>query len=102
METISELGSVVLEHDLPEHGLALGDVGTVVHRCGDGKALEVAFVAGEGETGAVATLEAEPVCLMQQREILPRARGGCVTVVSAGVNHPPAFSRSLEIGAYAA
>jgi hypothetical protein len=32
---IRELGSVVLTVDLPEHGLARGDIGTVVLRHGE-------------------------------------------------------------------
>lgn len=67
---MNELDAVVLKRDLPEHGLAQGDVGTVVHRYGDGEAVEVEFVTGEGKTVAVVTLEVESVRLMQQREIL--------------------------------
>ncbi len=70
METINELDTVVLKQDLPEHGLAQGDVGAVVHRYRDEQAVEVEFVTGEGKTVAVLTLEVGTVRLMQQREIL--------------------------------
>ena len=74
METIKELDTVVLLRDWPEHGLAQGDVGAVVHCYGDGQGLEVEFVTGEGETVAVLTLERAEVRLMKRREIL-HARG---------------------------
>ncbi len=53
---IRELDAVVLECDLPEHGLKRGDVGTVVLVHGDGGGYEVEFIALDGETVAVTTL----------------------------------------------
>jgi hypothetical protein len=47
---------VVLTEDLPEHGLALGDVGTVVLVHGDGDGYEVEFATLLGDTVAVVTL----------------------------------------------
>ena len=40
---IRESDTVVLAHDIPEHGLKKGDVGAVVHRYGDGAAWESAL-----------------------------------------------------------
>lgn len=70
MDTILELDTVVLTRDLAEHGLEQGDIGTIVHRYGDGAALEVEFVTGEGKTVAVLTLNTEDVRLMRNVEIL--------------------------------
>jgi len=67
---INDLDMVVLRRALPAYGLEEGDVGTVVHRYRDGEAVEVEFITGEGETIAVATLEAGEVRPMQRREIL--------------------------------
>lgn len=67
---IEELDTVVLAHDLAEHGLQAGDVGVVVHCYGDGAAFEVEFVTGEGATVAVVTLERQALRAMRQGEIL--------------------------------
>lgn len=67
---IEELDTVVLAHNLPEHGLTRGDVGVVVHGYADSAAYEVEFVTGEGATVAVVTLEKASVRSMGQREIL--------------------------------
>lgn len=67
---ISELDTVVLSHDLGEYGLQQGDIGAVVHVYKNGKAYEVEFVTGEGETIALLTLTAEDIRLMGEREIL--------------------------------
>jgi hypothetical protein len=66
----SELDTVVLAHDLKEHSLTRGDVGTIVHRYAEGKAYEVEFVTGEGKTIAVVTLETTDIRPMQRQEIL--------------------------------
>src|SRR5437016_6378083 len=55
--SISEHDLVVLNRDFPEHGLRLGDVGTAVHVYADGKAFEVEFVTGSGQTLAVRSEE---------------------------------------------
>jgi hypothetical protein len=60
---------VLLKADLPAEKLAEGDVGTVVHVDRDGKAYEVEFVAFDGETVAVVTLEYSHVRPVQRREI---------------------------------
>lgn len=58
---IQELDSIALTRDIPEHGLERGDVGRVVLRHGSGEAYEVEFLAGDGTTLAVLTLEADDV-----------------------------------------
>jgi hypothetical protein len=67
---IRELDTVVLTHDLPEHGLKKGDVGAVVHCYADGGAWEVEFVAAEGTPLGVLTLSEADIRTMGSREIL--------------------------------
>ncbi|MGD8658702.1 MAG: DUF4926 domain-containing protein, partial [Desulfobacterales bacterium] len=62
--------TVVLSRDLPEYDLNSGDIGAVVHRYAKGKAYEVEFVTGEGQTIAVVTLDAKDVRPMHANEIL--------------------------------
>lgn len=54
---MNELDLVVLEEPFAEHGLMVGDVGTIVHRYADEQASEVEFVDTQGTTLAVLTLE---------------------------------------------
>ena len=70
---IKEHDRVVLEADLPAEGLEAGDVGTVVHVYRDGQAFEVEFVALDGHTAAVVTIEAGQVRPVSRHEI-PHAR----------------------------
>jgi hypothetical protein len=58
---LKEHERVVLIIPVPEEGLEAGDVGTVVHVYQEGRAYEVEFVALDGHTTAVATLEASQV-----------------------------------------
>ncbi|MBI3462856.1 MAG: DUF4926 domain-containing protein [Planctomycetes bacterium] len=58
---IKEHDRIVLLARIPEEGLEAGDVGTVVHVYADGQAYEVEFVALDGRTRTVATLEANQV-----------------------------------------
>ncbi|MBI2000954.1 MAG: DUF4926 domain-containing protein [candidate division NC10 bacterium] len=53
---IQELETVVLTHDVTEHGLKRGDLGAVVHWYADRGGFEVEFVTAEGKTVAVLTL----------------------------------------------
>ncbi|MEX0874713.1 MAG: DUF4926 domain-containing protein [Actinomycetota bacterium] len=53
--TYELLETVVLERDLPEHGLRRGDLGTVVELYPPTN-LEVEFVTGSGKTEALLTL----------------------------------------------
>jgi len=55
---IREFDRVVLTAAVPSGNLVSGDVGTVVHVYADGKAFEVEFVMLDGQTAAVATVEA--------------------------------------------
>ncbi len=55
-DMIQELDTVVLTHDIKEHGLKQGDMGAVVHCYSDGAAFEVEFVNAEGKTIALLTL----------------------------------------------
>ena len=71
---IRELDDVVLECDLPEHGLARGDVGTVVLVHEGGNGYEVEFTALDGETVAVLTLAKRQVRGIRGGEIA-HARG---------------------------
>ncbi|MBI1815886.1 MAG: DUF4926 domain-containing protein [Deltaproteobacteria bacterium] len=53
--TYQLLDTVVLDRDLPQHGLEKGDLGAVVEVYDD-EALEVEFVRASGKTQAVVTL----------------------------------------------
>jgi len=66
---IKEHESVVLTVDLPSAGLMAGDVGVVVHIYEGGKAYEVEFIALDGNTVAIETLEAEKIRPIRAREI---------------------------------
>ena len=55
-KNIQEFDIVVLQIDLPEHGLKAGDIGSIVHKYSEEKAVEVEFVTGEGHTLGVITL----------------------------------------------
>jgi hypothetical protein len=67
---IDELDLVVLKRNLPDEGLAMGDVGTIVlvHRQGAG--YEVEFTTLSGDTVAVVTLDASDVRPVEAREIV--------------------------------
>jgi hypothetical protein len=67
---IRELDSVVLTHDIDEHGLKCGDLGAVVHVYGNNLAYEVEFVTADGYTAALLTLEPSDVRPMSGQEIL--------------------------------
>jgi hypothetical protein len=55
-----ELEIVVLDKDLPEHGLRLGDLGTVVHVYPP-SGVEVEFVTASGRTETLVTLDVRDV-----------------------------------------
>jgi len=65
-----ELDTIVLTHDIGEHGLKQGDLGAVVHCYKDGDAFEVEFVTGEGETIAVLTLNKKDIRPIGSRDVL--------------------------------
>ena len=66
---IKEHDRVVLRKAIPDQGLKVGDVGTVVHVHKKGEAFEVEFVTLHGETVAIATLAASQIRPVQNREI---------------------------------
>jgi len=53
---LKKLDTVVLEADLPEHGLKRGDIGAVVEIY-ESDAFEVEFVTASGHTQALVTLK---------------------------------------------
>ena len=57
---MNPLDVVVLNHDLPAHGLRTGDVGAVVEVYGP-DAIGVEFVAASGRTKALVTLQWQDV-----------------------------------------
>ena len=66
---IKEHEEIVLAEDLPRYGLKRGDIGTVIdiHQGGKGYSLE--FVALDGETLAIATVNANQVRQIRKNEI---------------------------------
>ncbi|MGH9897325.1 MAG: DUF4926 domain-containing protein [Pyrinomonadaceae bacterium] len=66
---IKEFDPVVLNADLPEHYLRVGDIGTVVLIYQDRAGYEVEFVALDGETVAVISLHADQVRPISHGEI---------------------------------
>lgn len=48
---------IAITHDIPEEGLKKGNTGTIVEVYNDGKAYEVEFVAPDGGTIALLTLD---------------------------------------------
>jgi hypothetical protein len=66
---IKELDRVVLTAPILAEDLESGDVGTVVHVYADGQAYEVEFLALDGHTVAVATVEASQIRPVSAREV---------------------------------
>ena len=58
--TYRVLDTIVLNRDLPDHGLRMGDLGAVVEVY-EPDGLEVEFVTASGRTAAVLTLETQDV-----------------------------------------
>lgn len=65
----NEHDRIVLLQSLPKEGLEAGDVGTIVHIYPGGQAYEVEFVALNGQTRAVATIEADRVRPVTRRDM---------------------------------
>ncbi len=61
--------TVVLNRDLPEHGLRKGDLGAVVEVY-EPDGLEVEFVTGSGRTQAVVTLTGGDVRPVEDRDLM--------------------------------
>jgi len=66
---IAELDCVALKLARPEHGLAAGDVGTVVHAWKNGRDYEVEFVTFDGKTVAIVKLSADQIRPLAQNDI---------------------------------
>lgn len=66
---IQGLERVVLQTDLPPHGLRVGDVGIVVMVHYGGQGYTVQFQTLAGETVAVVTLAAEQVRAIKPNEV---------------------------------
>jgi pyridoxine 5'-phosphate synthase PdxJ len=56
----STLDTIVLNRDLPEYGLKIGDLGTIVEIY-EPDGIEVEFVTASGRTGALLTLNVRDV-----------------------------------------
>jgi hypothetical protein len=69
MINYSLLYTVVLNRDLPEHGLQLGDLGAIVEIY-EGDGLEVEFVTPSGRTRALLTLSADDVRQVADTDLL--------------------------------
>jgi len=65
----TELDCVALTVDLPEHGLAAGDVGAVVHAYKGGQNFMVEFTTFEGKTVALAKVSADQIRPLSPNEI---------------------------------
>jgi Domain of unknown function (DUF4926) len=63
------LDTVVLNRDLPEHGLRAGDLGAVVELYAGG-GVEVEFVRASGQTKALVTLKPEDLRSVAETDIL--------------------------------
>lgn len=64
-----ELDTVVLLHDIPEAGLRVGDLGTLVHMNAPAS-FEVEFVLASGRTQALLTLEDKDVRPVRDDDLL--------------------------------
>ena len=67
--SIKNLDTVVLEIDLPDHGLKKGDIGAVVELY-SGDAIEVEFVTASGHTQALLTLTPQQIRPVGPQDIL--------------------------------
>ena len=67
---INEHDCVVLLEDIPDEGLAAGDVGTVVHIHGDNAGYEVEFMTLTGNTIAVTSVRASSVRSVAPRDVV--------------------------------
>ncbi len=64
-----ELDTVVLVHDVPESGLRVGDLGTLVHVYGP-DSFEVEFVTAAGGTQALLTLSNRDIRPVNDEDLL--------------------------------
>jgi hypothetical protein len=68
--SIAELDRVVLTRDLPDAGLAAGDVGVVVHLYSNAAAVELEVFSLTGETLAVATVPSDALRPVGARDVV--------------------------------
>jgi hypothetical protein len=71
------LDTVVLDRDLPNHGLRRGDLGAIVEVY-DPDGIEVEFVTASGRTQALVTLNVADVRAVEDQDLIavrPLARG---------------------------
>ena len=66
---IKELECVALTADLPDYGLAIGDVGAVVHVYEGGHSYQVEFTTFDGRTVAVAKVSTDQIRPLGDKEI---------------------------------
>ena len=66
---ITELDCAALNAALPEHGLAAGDVGTVVHAYKNGRGFTVEFTTYDGTTVALAKVSVDQIRPLARNEI---------------------------------
>ena len=66
---IKELDCVALKVALPEHGLAAGDVGAVVHVYGEGRGCMVEFTTFDGKTVALTKVFPDQIRPLAPNEI---------------------------------
>lgn len=74
---VNLLDTVVLDRDLPQHGLRKGDLGAVVEIY-EPDGLEVEFVTASGKTQALVTLRVGDVRAVEDHDLIavrPLARG---------------------------
>lgn len=64
-----ELETVVLERDIPEHGLRKGDLGSVVELY-EPDGLDVEFVRASGKTQALVTLRSNDVRSVRDEDLV--------------------------------
>ena len=69
MMTYSTLDTVVLERDIPEHGLRRGDLGAVVEVY-EPDGLEVEFVRASGKTQALVEISVSDVRPVQDEDLI--------------------------------
>mgnify|MGYP006301987105 CR=1 FL=1 len=65
-DVIELLDVVALTEDIPDHGLKRGEIGTVVE-CHPENAFEVEFVAQDGYTYALVTVEQNQLLALRQK-----------------------------------
>ena len=73
-----ELEIIVLAHDIPEHRLRAGDLGTVVEIY-PGGGVEIEFVRGSGATQALLTLSERDIRKIDSHDLLATRRLAKVT-----------------------